>query len=527
MKRKMVLIFVLATLAVISGCERRERPVPDIAPQVADAASCTTQARNNEPEPQPPVHNAEPDAQDSHQEAEPPPGITIETVNSAGVRSWTVIQETEDRRSFRVRGSQFANRGLTGVTIPYGLTHIGLRAFANNQLTEVLIPASVIYIEAGAFDNSVVLTFEEGGHLFGFGDMIARLIDDGNAVEITGYMGDDTEVIIPPTIRGLPVRSIGSLAFAAAIGGQREFFSVRSHRLTSVVIPDSVTRIGDWAFAGNNLGDFTIPDSVTSMGAYAFWASGLTSVAIPNNLANIERGTFMGNMLTSIIIPNSVTGIGWAAFFANGLTSVTIPGNVRHIGGESFAHNPITSLTIQYGVIQIGISAFRQNQITAVDIPNSVTQIAVRAFDSGVAFTRPVPLTMPNRVRHEEPPGEVFFARITDDGDGMEITWHEGTIRELQIPSTIQDLPVTAIGEEAFSTSHITHIIIPDGVKRIGNFAFDNSRLAGVTIPYSVTHIGTGAFLFSQLTDVVIPNRGALVNAYAFDPGVAITIGEE
>ena len=94
----------------------------------------------------------------------------------------------------------------------------------------------------------------------------------GSGVVITGYAGRNTDVRIPPQIQGMPVVRIGDEAFAW-------------NQLTSVTIPDSVTAIGEWAFAENQLTSVTIPDSVTAIGVGAFSENQLTSITIGNNAA--------------------------------------------------------------------------------------------------------------------------------------------------------------------------------------------------------------------------------------------------
>lgn len=125
---------------------------------------------------------------------------------------------------------------------------------------------------------------------------------------------------------------------------------------TDVVIPNSVTIIGDKAFEGcSGLISVTMPDSVTSIGREAFKACyGLKSVIIGNGVTIIgteafnacvelisinipdsilEIGTFAFNSchnLTSITIPSSVEKIWWGAFRnCSGLTKVIIPKNVK------------------------------------------------------------------------------------------------------------------------------------------------------------------------------------------------------
>ena len=133
------------------------------------------------------------------------------------------------------------------------------------------------------------------------------------------YKCKNLEGIILPS----SVTSIGDFAFFECIG------------LTSITIPSSVTSIGNDAFEGcSGLTSITIPSSVTSIGDYAFYrCSGLTSITIPSSVTSIGQEAFKGcSGLTSITIPSSVTSIGNSAFSGcSGLTSITIPSSVTSI----------------------------------------------------------------------------------------------------------------------------------------------------------------------------------------------------
>jgi len=86
-------------------------------------------------------------------------------------------------------------------------------------------------------------------------------------------------VIIPRRVNGIMVKAIGEWAFPRS--------GIRERGITSVTIPDSVTSIGDGAFAENQLTSVTFPNSVTFINGLAFVNNPLSNVTIG---ANVELG---------------------------------------------------------------------------------------------------------------------------------------------------------------------------------------------------------------------------------------------
>lgn len=124
---------------------------------------------------------------------------------------------------------------------------------------------------------------------------------------ITGYNNTcPKNPIIPSTIAGVPVTSIGSYAF-------------NDKKLTSVKISNGIKFIGDWSFFVNELTSLEIPISVTSINLGAFAKNKLESVTIPDSVTSIGDSGFSYNKLTSLTIPSSVTNISYAAFTGNQL----------------------------------------------------------------------------------------------------------------------------------------------------------------------------------------------------------------
>ena len=154
---------------------------------------------------------------------------------------------------------------------------------------------------------------------------------------ITRYNGKHRKLIIPETISGVRVTEIGENAVNALF---------EDRNLVSLVIPNSVTSIGDGAFKANALSSLIIPNSVTTIGNEAFMSCKLTSLILGSRVTSIGESAFAVNKLTTITIPNSVTSIGRTAFADNELTTITIPNNVTFIDALAFADNPITTIVI-------------------------------------------------------------------------------------------------------------------------------------------------------------------------------------
>ena len=238
----------------------------------------------------------------------------------------------------RIRREAFAENQLTSVFIHDRVVEIGVGAFAGNRLTSVAIPDSVTHIERDAFTRnqiaSVVMPNSKGffhWQIFDSNvveiwpqafserpdwqadpeeDFEVRIIDDGAAIEITGYLGINSVVHIPPQIQGLPVTRIGDLAFAGGHDGRQGIYrNLRGSEIAAVVIPDSVRHIGDWAFMFNLLTNIVIPDGVTHIGSGAFANNRLTTVSIPPTVFFIDTQAFTQNRMTEIEIPNRLAFI--------------------------------------------------------------------------------------------------------------------------------------------------------------------------------------------------------------------------
>ncbi len=267
----------------------------------------------------------------------------------------------------------FSCSGLTSVTIPNSVTTLGADAFyACTRLTSVTIGNSVTVIGSQAFSHCRSLTsvtipnsVTSIGYEAFYGCSGLTSITIGNRVTIIGTSAffscsGLTRVTIPDS-----VTTLGDFACEKCTG------------LTSVTIGSSVTSLGDGAFGGctglTNLSvDVSNPVYSSLSGALFDKAQAMLvlfpagqggSYTIPNSVTRIGDDAFAGcSGLTDVTIGNSVTNIGYEAFYGcSGLTSVTIGNRVNTIGDYTFqACIGLTRVTIGSSVNTIVNNVFEE-----------------------------------------------------------------------------------------------------------------------------------------------------------------------
>ena len=425
----------------------------------------------------------------------------------------------EDYRTGEQPWYQFRS-SIVSVVIESGTTRIGAHAFSMcSNLKSVSIPASVTSIGDDAFQECSSLT---------------NISIPGSVTSIgLGAFGNCSSlanVSIPSS-----VTSIGNSAFSGCSS------------LQSITIPDSVASIGDFVFincpvlceinvaSGNSVfssldgvlfnkdrtilitcpegrsGDYIIPDSVVKIGNYAFMGCGqLTGVTIPANVNDIGTNAFDNcTGLTNITLPNGVPSIkGYAFLNCRSLSRITIPASVTAV--ENYAFYNCSNLT---SVRYLGEKA-QWDAITVYSENAPLLSADLTCTDGFFPFG-PQSGSCGEHVAWALADGVLS---ITGTGD-MEwegsAPWADYYARILYVQI---ENGVTSIRENAFNgCANLTSLTIPNTVTSIGYYAFSNcANLTSVTLPASVTSIDSFAFSHCpKLSSIKVP-AGTATKVHTF-----------
>ena len=356
------------------------------------------------------------------------------------------------------------------IIIEDGITSISQYSFYDcENLTEVSIPSSIKAIGYEAFHwchniTKVMIDGLDSWCDIDFDEENANPLQFGADLYINGVK--QTQIKIPEGIT-----EIKPYVFSRNWNNNESKASI-----TSILLPDTVTTIGENAFAYNYLQSINIPDSVLTIGTEAFAGNDFSTIEISENVNVIDDGVFRDcRRLQNIKIPNAARKLG-EGLFVNciKLANVELPEKIETIPATMFAG--CTSLT-------------------QFKVPDTVQSIASSAF---AKCSNLVNIELSNQIHTI---GDYAFSECSG-------------LREINLPMELE-----CIGDSAFmGCKALEEVDIPGKVTSIGAQAFRQCEaLAKIIIPNTVTGIGEAAFFgCTMLEQFKIPENTGMIQNYTF-----------
>ena len=315
---------------------------------------------------------------------------------------------------------------LTTVDLGNGLTTIKEEVFLNCNLESITLPASVTTIGSMAFAGCSNLssitckalvppTCDDYGYILPTFDVALSIPVYVPQKSIGAYQQADVwkeftnYQPIPPIIIASGTTYGGNLTWKLTdegeltIEGEGEMnscpWSQYESSIKSVVIGEGVTSICNYAFFNcTNLTSIDIPESVSKIGQYAFANTGWYDNQ-PEGLVYIGSCLYgyKGEMPENfeLVVKEGTKGIADYAFEScSNLIMATIPESVSYIGRAAFMQSGLGLVLMSEGIESIGGGAFWGcYRLEEVSIPESVTEVGSEAFHN-TAWYRKQPCGM-------------------------------------------------------------------------------------------------------------------------------------
>ena len=508
--------------------------------------------------------------------------LTLKKFNSTTETNVVVPAEVDGKAVTAIGYGAFSGKNnLLSIEIPDSVVKIANNAFANSEnLESVIVRGLTMELGASVFANCADFTvtapentdFALEAEQRGFtvikteGIAIPETAEDQFRYEtlpdgticITGYMTAAGSVIsVPDTIEGKKVTQIGSCAF------------IHQKSLKHVILPESVTAIGEDAFNGSALKYLILPDAVTSIGSRAFSNTYLMGLEIPANVTEIGSGILAGAFSVEevrVAEGNTAYTAKDGVLFSADLsvlvqmpnrfqaTTYSVPETVTVIAVDAFRHSTLQEVALPEGLRYIGNSAFNNMlSLKTIAIPASVEYIGDGAFSGGflteftIASGNQKYCTVDGMLLSKDK--TICYGQVVTSGV-TEVTIPEGVVEiapdafagminlcSVTMPSTLKRIGEYAfsnmaclgeikwssaleeIGEYAFYSCGVDEVVLPEGLKSIAPNAFYyNKALVSVTIPESMTSLN--AYVFGScpnLSKVEIPASVTAIDEYCFD----------
>ncbi len=441
---------------------------------------------------------------------------------------------------------------LNTVTLSEGVETLASQAFGNcSELQMISVPNSLVSIDAHTFagtserlllvgdlDSTAARLAEEQGLNFAH----IQITENETGITLLKYETLQENARVPDYIDNKPVTEIASYV-------QNE--SVFPKGIHSIILPDYLESIGDYALYQMQISEIELPDSLNSIGKNAFSQSFLKEIHLPESVAEIGDGAFStcikldtvslspnigiipngcfegDTALCNIEIPKGITEVGALAFSkCDKLEQLELPSDIKIINKFAFMDcASLKTIFLPDSLAFMPPSAFSGCSNSLVLVGGSDTYADYFAqkykyeFYSMSDYDRNILVSSSGNLMVKEDVQEseiaelpTYFKEITVKRilDAQKLK-----SRKVILPEFVESIATSSF----YANEYLESIEFPDTLKSIDSFAFWGCKnLAEVNLPEGLTELGGASFAScDKLKKITLPDTLKIIGDGAFE----------
>ncbi len=253
------------------------------------------------------------------------------------------------------------------LTIPEGMPEVTLHADSyglrqDSRFTTLRLSADVQSFSALRFPAKYY-EVDKGNEYFSAQDGVL-FSADGTRLIAYPTEKDEKQYTVPDS-----VTEIGEYAFAYA------------EKLDRVILGENTQTIGEYAFQNADLINVIYNSALKTIGRYAFFDANLAYVNLPDSLETLEEYAFYAaSVSTQIRLPAGIGEIKKSVFENASIKSIDIPEGITSVGEDAFAFSSLKEISLPQSLLSVGENAFRDTLLERVALGKNVQEVGAQAF---------------------------------------------------------------------------------------------------------------------------------------------------
>lgn len=463
-------------------------------------------------------------------------GSNVTRIGDYAFADCNVITEVELPEILRQIGDRaFANSGVTRVTLPRSLSVLGDGAFNGCTLVEIAVAEGNTSFTVA--DGALFASTKSGTELircFGSSAEVYEIPDSVFAVKADAFAGNGSikkltvasgvtleqgalrglsaleELTVPSLDGGFLARLFGANK-ATDNGTESVFVPVTLKKLT---VTDGISEIPDYAFYGcRGLEEVTGLETVSDIGEYAFAYTGFRSFTLPKTMTELPGSAFAG---CGNLISYDVEGEN-PSYTADYDCLYSTDGSVLRLVPAG-----LTEITFPERAFKIASGAFNGSAIVDLTLPANSTLERGALSDMIGLYTLTIPYigSSADATDSENFLLYAFGGSKTGSGSKLSVTGDApNTLRTVELCGNYTEIPDYAF----YGLYNVTRIIYPSTVTAVGKYSFGECGLVKLSLE-GLTKIGEGAFFAcTDVSEIVVPGTVEELGKGAFSYCINLT----